>query len=316
MNISTLIAVKSPGPRQITPLPPRIKLDSKRQQSIMRKRALHGLCVRKKVFLATVASAIFVGAIATGTAAKAQSPPPPQSFDVASIKANHSGERIMLFQPGPGGKFTASNCSLGLLMQYAYDVMQFQISGAPGWVKSDRYDVAAKVDADPQVRDIRPMLQRLLEDRFQLQYHWDTQKATVYDLVVRKPGKLREAAPGGCSPSLSRPGAPPDDAPCGGLRNTPGHTKGYKLTASDLAGALSFFLGRSVVDKTALSGKYDIDLQWTPESVEMQSPAPPVESSAPSIFRALQDQLGLKLESAQGPVKTLVIDHVARASEN
>ncbi len=108
-----------------------------------------------------------------------------------------------------------------------------------------------------------------------------------------------------------------------GLRNSPGHTKGYKLTADDLAGSLSFFLGRPVRDKTALTGKYDIELQWMPESVQMQpaappeaGPTPPVEGTGPSLFTALQEQLGLKLKSGQGPVKMLVVDGVERPSEN
>ena len=285
--------------------------------------------VGKKVLLAIVGSTMFVGPILTGIIAKAQlqSTASSPSFEVASIKANHSGERIMLFQPGRGGRFTATNCSLRLLIQYAYGVMQFQISSAPDWVKSDRYDIAAKVEGDPQVRELRAMLQRLLEDRFQLKHHLDTKEAVVYDLVVSKAGKLREAEPGDCPPPLSapssRPGGPPDDAPCGSLRKSPGHTKGYKLTTGELAGSLSFLLGRLVLDKTALTGKYDIDLHWTPESVQMQSsappeagPPPPVEPTGPSIFTAVQEQLGLKLKSAQGPVKTLVIDRVERPSEN
>ena len=266
----------------------------------------------RKLLLAIVGSTMM---------AKAQlhSTPSPPSFEVASIKLNRSGERIMLFQPARGGRFTATNCSLSLLIQYAYDVMQFQISGAPDWVKSERYDIATKAEGDPQVDELRAMLQRLLEDRFQLQHHWDTREATVYDLVVSKPGRLKESEPGDCpsilSPSGSQPGAPPDDAPCGALRNSPGRTKGYKLTAADLAGSLSFFLGRLVRDKTALTGKYDIDLRWTPESLQMQSPAP-AEPAGPSIFTAIQEQLGLKLKSAQGPVKTLVVDRVEKPSGN
>ena len=225
----------------------------------------------------------------------------------------------MLFDPRHGGGFTATNCSLGLLIQYAYDVMQFQISGAPGWVQSGRYDIAAKAEGDPQVSEIRAMLRQLLEDRFQLRLHWETRESAVYHLVLSKAGKLREAGPGECPPPLSfpnsQPGGPPTDAPCGALRNSPGNTKGYKLTAGALAGSLAFFVGRPVLDYTALTGKYDIELQWTPDAVRLRSAAPSEENS-PSIFTALQEQLGLKLESAKGPVRTLVIDHVEKPSEN
>jgi uncharacterized protein (TIGR03435 family) len=162
------------------------------------------------------------------------------------------------------------------------------------------------------------MLRNLLEDRIQLKTHWETRKAAVYDLIVSKAGKLREAEGGECPSILdapsSRPDAPPNDAPCGGLMNVPGHTKGYKLTPSDLAEGLSFFLGRPVRDKTGLTGKYNIELEWTPDGALLQSPPP--EAGPPSIFTALQQQLGLKLESAKGLVKTLVVDHVARASDN
>jgi uncharacterized protein (TIGR03435 family) len=112
----------------------------------------------------------------------------------------------MLFNPRRGGRFTATNCSLGLLIQYAYDVMQFQISGAPDWVQSDRYDIAAKAEGDPPVNEIRAMLQGLLEDRFQLKHHWETKEAPVYHLVVSKTGKLRESEPGDCPPPLSPTG--------------------------------------------------------------------------------------------------------------
>jgi uncharacterized protein (TIGR03435 family) len=256
--------------------------------AIMRERAVPKPHIGKKVLWAILGSTTtFVGPILTGTMAKAQpQPASPLSFEVASIKANHSVERIMLFQPGRGGRFTATNCSLSLLIQYAYGVRRFQISGAPDWVKSDRYNAAAKAEGDPQVREILAMLQRLLEDRLQLKYHWDTKEAAVHNLVVSKAGKLRDAEPRDCPPPLSVPtsrqGVPPDDAPCGSLRSSPGHTQGYKLAASDLAGSLSFLLERSVLDKTALTGKYDIELQWTPESVDFESPAP-------SIFTALRE---------------------------
>ena len=229
-----------------------------------------------------------------------------QSFEVASIKANHSGNAIMLYQPWPGGRFTATNSSLSLLIQYAYGVEQFQISGAPGWVQADKYDIAAEAVGNQQAGEIRAMLGRLLEERFRLQYHWETKEAPIYDLVVSKAGKLRESESGECPP----------DVPCGGLRNSPGHTYGSKLTAGELAGSLSLFVGRLVLDKTALTGKYDVDLQWTPERVRLQSAEPPADQNGPSIFTALQEQLGLKLESAKGPVKTLIIDHVERPPEN
>ena len=268
------------------------------------------------------ACAVLLGLLGFAIPVMAQAPPA-ESFEVAAIRANHSGDRVMLFQPSHGGRFTATNCSLRLLIQYAYDVYQFQIYGGPVWIQSARYDIAAKAGGDPSVSIIRAMLRHLLEDRFQLQAHWDTAESGVFNLVVSKAGKLRESAPGDCPPPLpnpqSRPGQPPE-APCGALRNSPGDTAGRKLTAAELANSLAMFVGRPVLDKTGLKGKYDIDLRWTPDAAGKPSPAvgplEPIDTTGPSIFTALQEQLGLKLESAIGQAKVLVIDHAARPSEN
>jgi uncharacterized protein (TIGR03435 family) len=260
--------------------------------------------------------AMLAYAILLGITAYAQPPPAPQSFDVASIRINRSGDRIMLFNPTRGGKFTAQNCSLSLLITFAYDVMQSHISGAPDWLKSERYDIAATAARDASVSEIRAMLQKLLEDRFQLKSHGETREGSVYDLVVSHAGKLKPAASGECPSTFdAQTTGPPADAPCGSLRNSPGHTKGYRLTSAQLADSLSFFLQEPVLDKTGLPGNYDIELDWTPENIRMTPPTS-VETGPPSIFTAVQEQLGLRLIPAKGPVSMLVIDHVARPSEN
>jgi uncharacterized protein (TIGR03435 family) len=212
----------------------------------------------------------------------------------------------MSYRHEPGGRFTATNCSLDLLIQYGYQVLRYQISGAPEWVTSERYDIAARSEGNPPVSEMPALVQGLLEDRFQLKSHWETKDAPVFHLVVSKAGRLRESTPAEC--------AQPGDSPCGSLMNLPGETAGRGLTATDLAGNLSFFVQASVADRTNLTGRYDVELKWAPESQRMQSAG--VEPAGPSIFTALQEQLGLKLESARGPVRMLVIDHVARPSEN
>ena len=292
------------------------------------KRAIYRIMIApnihtgKKVLLASIGSTALVGAVWSGMIAAAQTSQSAAlhaSFEVASIRANHSGDGIRnRFHLGHGGSFTATNCSLRLLIRYAFQIFPFQIAGAPGWVPADGYDIAAKAAGDPPIREFPPMLRSLLEDRFQLKAHWVTREAAVYDLIVSKAGKLRGAESGDCPSILdepsSRPDGPPDDAPCGSLMNVPGHTKGHKLTSADLAVGLSFFLGRLVRDKTGLTGKYDIELEWTPDGALRQSPPP--DAGPPSIVTALQQQLGLKLESAKGPVEILVIDHIERPSEN
>lgn len=273
-------------------------------------------------FISVFGAAAIVALISIGAIAQVpieQSRPQGPSFEVASVRIhdpNDSKDRDN-YQAYPGGRFTSSNASLWMLIHYAFQLQPYQITGIPGWIKSEHYDVDAKpAEAHPNFDDIPIMLQGVLEDRFQLKYHWETREQTVYDLVVMKPGKLRASIlKGDCPPPLSNPEWLPKDAPCGGLANSPGHTKGYNLTASDLAGSLSWLLSKPVSDKTNLAGRYDVELRWTPESIEMRSDASS-EQDDPNIFTAVQEQLGLKLQPARGPVRMFAIDHVEKPSDN
>ena len=276
----------------------------------------------QREFLAVLGATVIVASISSGATAQVPTAPPgPQrpSFDVASVRVHDPNDNKDTdnFEPYPGGRFTASNCSLWMLIHYAFQVQPYQIAGTPGWIKSEHYDVDAKPAEAHPTADILPMLQALLEDRFQLKYHWETREQPGYDLVVVKPGKLRASiVKGDCPPLLSNSDELPKEAACGGLPNSPGHAKGYNLTASDLAGSLAWFLSKPISDKTNLAGRYDVELRWTPDSVEMRSNAPS-EQDAPNISTALQEQLGLKLQSARVPVRVLVIDHVEKKpSEN
>ena len=268
-------------------------------------------------FRAVLGATAIVASFATGTTAQVPaepSRPPLPSFEVASIRAHDPNDikDTDNFQPYPGGRFTASNCSLWMLIHYAFQVQPYQITRAPGWIKSEHYDVDAKPAQTRRTDDIPPMLQVLLEDRFQLKYHWETREQPGYDLVVVKPGRLQESiVKGDCPPPLSNSDGLPKGAFCGGLPNSPGHAKGYNLTASDLAGSLSWLLSKPISDKTNLAGRYDVELRWTPESVEMRSNASS-EQDVPSIVTAIQEQLGLKLQPSKVPVRVLVIDHIDR----
>jgi uncharacterized protein (TIGR03435 family) len=164
------------------------------------------------------------------------------------------------------------------------------------------------------------MLQAILENRFQLNVHRETKELPIYSLAVAEAGKLHEAE-GDCSPPSKlpapiKPGMPPPPPPCGSLRVFlgVGRLDGQKVTVTQLVANLSQFTGRMVLDKTGLTGKYDIDLTWTPE--KGLPPLPRPDPNGPSLFTALQEQLGLKLESQTGPVELLVIDHAEKPSEN
>ena len=277
-------------------------------------------------FLTVLGATVIVASLSTGATAQVPTGPSRSqrpSFEVASVRAHDPNDikDTDNFQPYPGGRFTASNCSLWMLIHYAFQVQPYQITRAPGWIKSEHYDVDAKPAETHPTDDIPPMLQVLLEDRFQLKYHWETREQPGYDLVVVKPGKLRASiVKGDCPPPLSNsdvlPDGLPKDAFCGGLPNSPGHAKGYNLTASDLAGNLSWLLSKPISDKTNLAGRYDVELRWTLESIEMRSNASS-EQDIPNIFTAIQEQLGLKLQPSKVPVRVFVIDHIEKKpSEN
>ena len=259
---------------------------------------------------------VILASISTGATAQVPTAPSGSQrpfFDVASVRTHEPNDikDTDNFQPYPGGRFVASNCSLWMLIHYAFQLQPYQITGTPGWIKSEHYDVDAKpAGIHPNYDDIPPMLQVLLEDRFQLRYHWETREQSGYDLVVMKPGKLRSSVlKGDCPPPLSNSELLPKGATCGSLANSPGHTKGYNLTASNLAGSLSWLLSKPISNRTNLAGRYDVELRWTPDSIEMRSNASS-EQDIPNIFTAIQEQLGLKLQPSKVQVHVFVVDHV------
>ena len=194
-------------------------------------------------------------------------------------------------------------------------------------MNSDRYDVAAKAEDSATFEQMRPMLQSLVVERFKLVVDRETKELPVYDLVVAKGGlKLTQSRPGNCVTPV--PGDPPPPELggkppvfCGAIRMGRGLVDTSAIPMPRLAAVLAQFgnLGRQVIDKTGLTGNFDVHLEYAPDEGLAGGPpgqAPSTDSSGPSIFTALQEQLGLKLESSKAPVEMLVIDHVERPSEN
>jgi uncharacterized protein (TIGR03435 family) len=291
---------------------------------------------------------------ATGSAQSApmSAVPTSASFEVATIKPNRSGDwRVMMgFRPG---MFRATGMWVRQLIALAYNLRDFQVTGGPSWIDSERYDIQAKepdsvasemhkLSQDQRKELSRSMLQSLLADRFKLKLRHERKELPAYALVVAKGGpKLRAAEP---------------DTDFKGIKGPEGRVQRGKsvfgmgdLTIRDeplsmLARMLSQQLGRPVLDRTGLEGKYDCTLKWTPgEGEEMlgmgpggggpepgkgmvgrgpedggpqlASPPPP-DMSGPSIFTAIQEQLGLKLEPTKAPAEILVVEHVERPTEN
>ena len=245
-------------------------------------------------------------------------------YDVASVKENEAGDRMMRIMNTPDG-FSCTNIPLSTIIGIAYGVRQDLISGGPGWVTSTGFDVEAKVAGSDleafkklSPRQRNTLLQSLLADRFHLKLHHETKVLPMYDLVVAKGGPKLKPAPTPDTP----PNGPPNATkglgaakPRGMMTMGPGMFKGEGLPIKSLTNNLSSILEHTVVDKTGLPGDYDFDLKWTPEEGAPSADNGSAESSA-SIFTAIQEQLGLKLQSTKGPVDTLIIEHVELPSKN
>jgi bla regulator protein blaR1 len=310
----------------------------RRIEEILASRAACNLDWRRKLLLAALGAAAMVGPIAIGlvnappSAAQSQDSPAP-AFEVASVKPNKSDSQRAPSMILPGGRFTATNNTVRALILNAYGIFTSPdlLSGGPAWIDSEKYDVDAKAGAGAipagasgQVlwTKTRLMLRTLLADRFHLAIRRETKEMPVYELVTARNGpKLRKAADQDCAASVTA---------CHGFSGNPARMSGVAVDMSDLALLLSSYAGRTVLDKTGVQGLYDIKLQWNPfgdraPSGEDVPRAPGAEaregprpdfSSLPSLFTALEQQLGLKLESRRGPVEVYVIDRVERPSEN
>jgi uncharacterized protein (TIGR03435 family) len=244
-----------------------------------------------------VALIAFQAALMCAVPVRAQVSAP--AYDVVSVKPNHTGGRPQMGS-GAGGTLTATNVNLKLLIELAYNVRAYQISGGPSWLESVGYDIVATVEhpVNPNAanRDyFRQLLQNLVADRFKLKVKVETKELPVYALIVGKDG------------SKLKGGEKPENATDMRMRGGPGLMIGQKLTIQVLSEALSEVLGRPVVGKTGLPGYYDFKLEWTPDDSD---------TPGASIFTAIQEQLGLKLESQKGPVEVVVIQAAERASEN
>jgi uncharacterized protein (TIGR03435 family) len=262
-------------------------------------------------------------ALAVSLTSVAQTDPSARpEFAVASVKRNHAN---CCAGYGLGdGKLHGNDVTLRTLIAWAYQVQQFQISGGPSWIASDRFDVEAKTeDQKADYAHLRLMLQSLLEDRFKVKLHRDTKELPVYSLVVAKGGPKIRLSPDQTSPDAHGP-APTGAGPNrGGLQVGAGMLIGNAVSLPQFATILSrTALDRLAIDKTNLAGRFDIQLQWAFDTRESPSdpggttPSPASPSDYPSIFTAIQEQLGLKLESSRGPVEVLVIDHAERPSQN
>lgn len=270
--------------------------------------------------------------VASGAGGHAQSPETGgPAFEVATVRENRSGETRTRIEVLPSGQFNAINMTLREIVSIVYptDGGRFrhadQLVGGPGWFDSARFDIVAKTDvrggdtnkpgftataADREaVERVRLMMRRLLAERFKLRVHQEMRELPIYELVVLK--QTGELGPDikrstvDCMEEWKEQGKPDArNLACGSIQGRPGKIVGHTVEIGSFARDLYDWTGRPVVDRTGLTGRFDFTLTWAPEGS--------TDTDAPSIFTAVQEQLGLKLQPARGPVDVLVVDSAER----
>jgi uncharacterized protein (TIGR03435 family) len=276
--------------------------------------------------------AIALITLAVLTVSWAQTPPTKKpAFDVFSVKLNTSPEGAASIGDQPGGRFVANRVTLRRVIQFAYRGNQDFIGG-PDWIDTDRWDIEAKAAEGAVPLRAGPlditspdtlalMVQSLLEDRFKFTSHQETRELPLYNLTVSKGGakiKLSEDQTPPAALAATSAGGRGNPAR-GGIRFGRSNVEAQAQSMDLLATALgALYAGRPVVDKTGLKGLYDFQLRWTPNAAlnPDANQTIPASPPGPSLFNALEEQLGLKLESGKGPLPVLVIDRVERPSEN
>ena len=248
-------------------------------------------------------------------------------FDVASVRpnANAGGEAYVQVIPG---RLRMQNIAARMLIQLAYGVEAYQVSGGPSWITSDRFDIEAKAEGNPSTQQMEgPMLLSLLEDRFELAVHRETKQMPVYEIrQLNKNGKMQPSTAGSCIPY--RPDAPPPpvadpgqprsnfcDYPHLGRQGRNRTLDGKGISIADMAKALARAeLRRPVIDRTDLTGTFDVHIEWTPNSPI--GPDGPESSESLSIFTALREQLGLRIDSSRAPSEVIVVDWIEKPAGN
>jgi uncharacterized protein (TIGR03435 family) len=234
-------------------------------------------------------------------------------FEVASIKRNESGEGGSSFDMSRG-RIRATNTLLQPLIRQAFEVMDTQVVGAPSWMATERYDIVAKAPAGvTSAADMRPLLRALLAERFKLATHRETRDMPVFALVRARadgfgPG-FRAGTVDDCA--AQAPAAPPlsaqDEWPACVVRFTPGrlYIGGYDM--AEVLRMLTPLVGRTILDETGIAGRVHVRLEYQPQGPGAQPPNPPADDRR-DLFTALEEQVGIKLESRRAPVNVLAID--------
>jgi uncharacterized protein (TIGR03435 family) len=240
------------------------------------------------------------------------------AFEVASLKPATSTEPGWMLRVFPGGRLHGERITFQQLVTVAYDLQKHQVTSSLTWLGAERYDLEATAGHPAGEPELRLMLQTLIADQFHLRFHRETREMTIYNLVQAKNGvasgkTIHESPSGDCgkmttpNPAQARSTEP---TACGGESVTAGNIVGHRTTLDELATNLAIMVERLVINKTGLEGSYDLTLTWTPDQVRG------TDDNGLSLFTAVKEQLGLKLEAGRGPVDVLVVDSAQKPSEH
>jgi uncharacterized protein (TIGR03435 family) len=282
---------------------------------------------------------ICAAAVAIGAAIVFAQDAPAPTFEVASVRKNTSNEGGSFIRMLPGNRLNATNMPVRVLITISYQLQQFQLEGGPSWIDNDRYDITAKIDGEQkpivpgQTPDMILAIRSLLADRFKLKTHKEDRQMDVYNLVMIKPGvpgpSLKPSTTDCAAMANARRNGPPQAPPPGppdinapmpcGMMGLPGAIRGGGQPIAQIASMLTNQTGRLVIDKTNLTGNWDFLVKYMFEARGNQ-PLPPgipaPDPDAPSIYTAIQEQLGMKLEGAKAPVQMTVIDSIEHPTDD
>jgi uncharacterized protein (TIGR03435 family) len=287
-----------------------------------------------------LAAPVVVGALSarslppTVAAATLENPP----FEIATVKPNTTGAMRVTMRVLPGGTWEATNATLESLIRISYRLQESQLIGGPDWIYSARFDIQAKAGSGSPASDFPVRMQSLLAERFNLKLHNETRDLPLYALVMarrdERPGPQLTTAVADCA-ALARgrsggaPDVKPGEQPTCGIINSPGRMTGGGVTMQQMALSLSQYTGRMVIDHTGLSGTFDYDLEFEPDpalrgrgpgggpvSGPILGRTNALDPEGRSIFTALQEQLGLRLEPQRGAVAVVVVDAADRPTGN
>jgi uncharacterized protein (TIGR03435 family) len=231
------------------------------------------------------------------------------SFEAASIKPSQSTEPGMMLRVLPGGHLKGVHLTPLQMITVAWNLQKHQVSSRIDWLSNDYFDLDATAGHPAGEPELRLMMQTLIEERFHLKSHRESRQMTIYSLVESKKGVANapdiHASPDGDCGKIENPDPNPPPPACGGETANMGRIAGHHTNLDELATNLAVMVDREVVNKTGLTGSYDLTLTWSPD-----------ETTGPSVFTALEEQLGLRLETGRGSVDILVVDSAGRLDPN